>query len=474
MKMNPKVAFVDFSSNFYDLHALHALSAYLKKHDIEPSYINAHSFSRMISRIKKAAPDLLLYSAYTRDIKDYIRFDRLVKQRCKVKSIIGGPGATFDWQNFGDSTIDALCLGEGEESLVEYIRNGFVPTKNIISVTDTVLPSRFTPFLDLNTVPFPDRDLIYRYNSVMRDMPNKQFLSGRGCPYMCTYCHNNIQNIMFKDCGQIVRKKSVDYLLGEMQDIRSRYPLRLVAFQDDTFIVDKKWLFEYCERFPREIGIPFTCNIRANLVDESVVKALKDGGCVGVYWSIEAGNDTIRNAVLKRGMTREQILRTSELLHKYKIPFRNGGIVGLPGETIEQMFETIDLNIITRPLFGHVSIFIPYPGLELTAYALKHKHLSEEAARHLPAHMHFYSILNFTKAEKKLIQKITYLYPFFMEYPRLFYNRSWRNFLFRLPRLFLFPIFVVYCGYKMSRVYRVELPFRLKLAILVRYFRNPF
>src|SRR3972149_3887344 len=255
MKSKFKVAFIDFSNNFFDRHAIYSLSAYLKSNSIETHYINNKSFSETISSIKEISPELLLYSAFSSDISLFIKFDKIVKKNLYIKSIIGGPGPTFDWKFLDRCTIDAVCIGEGEHALVDFIKNDYC----------------------------------------LRNMPSKQFLSGRGCPYMCTYCHNNIQNKLFKKCGPIVRKKSVDYLIDEIKAIKSKYPLETAIFQDDTFILNKKWLFEFSERFPREVNIPYTCNIRANLIDEETIIALKKSNCSCVYWSIESGNEFFRN-----------------------------------------------------------------------------------------------------------------------------------------------------------------------------------
>ena len=165
---------------------------------------------------------------------------------------------------------------------------------------------------------------------------------------------------MFKSCGATIRKKSVDYLLEEIKDVKRRYPLKVVVFQDDTFILKRDWLLEFCERFPKEIGLPYTCNIRANLIDEETIKILKKGDCACVYWSIESGNDAIRNNLLKRNMSREQILETGRLLEKYKLSHRCGGIIGLPGEKFEEMLETLEMNIKVKPEFGFASIFVPF------------------------------------------------------------------------------------------------------------------
>lgn len=470
-----KATFVDFSNDFYDRHAVYCLSACLKSNGIQTDYVNKENFSKAISSLKKIKPDLLLYSAFSSDIPLFIEFDKLVKKNLGIKSVIGGPGPTFDWKIIknNNSTIDALCVGEGEYALVNFINSNFSSSKNIIT-NQSGLPSEYYQFVDLDKVSFPDRELVYKNDYVLRNMPNKQFLAGRGCPYMCTYCHNNIQNAMFRGCGAIIRKKSVDYLIEEIKEVKSRYPLKVVVFQDDTFILKKEWLFNFCERFPKEIGLPYTCNIRANLIDEETVRVLKESNCLCVYWSIESGNDFIRNNLLKRQMSREQILETSRLLNKYKIPHRCGGMVGLPGEKIEEMFETLELNIKAKPEFGFVSIFVPFPGLELTNYALENNYLTEESLRDLPENTHMRSALNFTPKEKIKIQKLTYLYPLFVNYPKLYYNPWVRDLLFGLPASVLHMFFNLYWGYKLSKLYKVRTPLLPKLAIIWRYLKNPF
>jgi len=470
-----KATFVSFINSFYDQHAIYALSAYLKKNGIETNYINEKNFSKVISMLKKSKPDVLLYSAFSSDIPRFVEFDKLVKKELNIKSVIGGPGPTFDWQvlDTSGSTIDALCIGEGEYALADFIKNGFSPSKNIISNHQGDLPSEYNSFVDLNNAPFPDRDIVYKNDYVLRNMPNKQFLAGRGCPYMCTYCHNNIQNKMFKGCGAIIRKKTVDYLIKEIQDVKSKYPLKVVVFQDDTFILKKDWLLEFAERFPKEIGLPYTCNVRANLIDEETIKLLKKSNCICAYWSIEAGNDFIRNTLLKRQMTKEQILETGRLMEKHQLPHRCGGMVGLPGEKFEQMLETLELNIKVKPKFGFASIFVPFPGLELTNYALENNFLSQEALNNLPPNTHLYSVLNFTHEEKLKIQKFTYLYPLFVNYPKLYYNRRIYNLLFKIPAGLLYAIFNIYCGYKSAKLYKVETP-SLFFAIMWRYLKNPF
>ena len=123
---------------------------------------------------------------------------------------------------------------------------------------------------------------------------------------------------------------------------------------------------EFCERFPKEVGIEYTCQIRANLIDEEIVSLLKESRCVLVTWSIESGNDHTRNKILKRNMSTDDILNTGRLLAKYKIPSRIGNVIGTPGESFDNILETLELNIESRPQLAMAWTFVPYPGLSLT------------------------------------------------------------------------------------------------------------
>jgi radical SAM superfamily enzyme YgiQ (UPF0313 family) len=465
-----RAAFIDFSSNFYDKHPIYSLTSYLRSKGIDVYYIKEKNFQMTIARIKEFKPDVLLYSAFTSDIPIFIEFDKIVKEFIKVKSIIGGPGPTFDLSLSKRCTIDAFCIGEGEYALQEYILSGFTSGKNII-LNGEISPPGYFQFANLDSLPFPERDLVYQKDAIVKIIPSKQFLTGRGCPYKCSYCFNNAFNRMFRACGNIMRKKSMDYVIAEIKEVKKKYPVKTAVFQDDTFIANKIWFFEFCDRFPSEIGLPYTCNVRANLVDESIVKALKQSGCVGVNWSIESGDDFLRNDVLKRYMTKEQIIETGRLLDKYKIPHRTGNIIGLPGENFEQMLETLRLNIRVRPTLSLANIFVPYPSLELTEYAVENNYLSKEALDNLPKNFFSHSVLNITDAENLRIQKLMLLFPLLVKFPFLFRNRLFKL-LFALPKIILRGIYECFSLYNFWRMYKVETSLYTIFLLIRRYLKT--
>ncbi|HNV85633.1 MAG TPA: cobalamin-dependent protein [Candidatus Omnitrophota bacterium] len=238
------VVFFDSLSHFYDRHGIYSLSSVLKQNGIEVHFVRGPRQAKALQTIRSLAPDLLLYSAFSFAVPSFREFDKIAKQTLKANSLIGGPGPTFDWDCIKDSTIDAFCAGEGEIALLDYIQSGFRSRKNI-APKGSPGPSEFHPFAELDRLPFPDRDIVYRVDPTLRNMPSKQFLSGRGCPYDCTYCFNHKFREIFKTCGSVIRKKSVGYLLDEIRLVRGKYPLLTVVFNDDTFIIDKKWFLNF-------------------------------------------------------------------------------------------------------------------------------------------------------------------------------------------------------------------------------------
>ncbi|MBF0175326.1 MAG: cobalamin-dependent protein [Magnetococcales bacterium] len=204
-----KAMFVEFLNIFNDQHGVYSLSAMLKKNGIDVGYVKRMHLRNSIFMIKNNPPDVLLYSSFTASIPRIIDFDKKIKElHTNIKSVIRGHGVTFDPFVVSGSTIDAVCIGEGETVFHEFILNGFKPIRNIF-VNGMSPPTDFSPLINPDSLPFPDRDLVYNNDSLLRNLPSKQFFSGRGCPYRCSYCFNRKYNDMLKNCGPVIRKKAL-------------------------------------------------------------------------------------------------------------------------------------------------------------------------------------------------------------------------------------------------------------------------
>jgi len=98
------------------------------------------------------------------------------------------------------------------------------------------------------------------------------------------------------------------------------------------------------DAYAEHIRIPLIVNVRADLVKEDLVKALRKANCISMCIGIESGNEKIRNKTLKKGITDKDILRTARLAKKHKVPLFSFNMVGIPGETVKNVYQTIELN----------------------------------------------------------------------------------------------------------------------------------
>ncbi len=468
-----KAVFIDLWESFYDRHPIYAISAMLKKNNIQTEYMFSKDPEKILKQLKNQDFDMFLYSAFSSHIPQFIDFDKKLKQmHPQGFSIIGGPGVNDKESHLSlsQSTINATCVGEGDIVMEDFIKTSGNCTFNLIEAKNLSSQHVYHKYAELDNLPFPDRDVVYRTDKLRALMPSKQFMAGRGCPYKCTYCHNHLEHELFKGSGRSVRLKSVDYLIEEIKQVQKNYPLKTIVFQDDIFYLNKKWGQEFCERFPREVGIPFTCNVRSNLIDEDVVRSLSEGGCETVAWAIESGDPEIRNKILKRNVTDEGILNAAELFNKYKIKHRINNVIGIPGESFEQMLKTLDLNIRAKPYLSSAHIFIPFQGLQLTDYAISSGYLNPTKTQTLPNTYADNTVLNFSEEDKVRIKKLMLLFPILTRFPYLYNNKFLFRIAFKMPIMILNVIYEPIHLFFWSRMYRVSTGVGTKLRIMRRYF----
>jgi radical SAM superfamily enzyme YgiQ (UPF0313 family) len=125
-----------------------------------------------------------------------------------------------------------------------------------------------------------------------------------------------------------------------------------------------------------------------------------------VVWAAEAGNDYIRNVIIKRNISKEQMLSASDILHRYKINFEIQNIIGIPGEGLEEAIETLQFNIQCRPDYSWASLLNPYPGTEIYDIASA-RGLIPEGGIHFEETYHVHSpLLLRNKRELENLQKL--------------------------------------------------------------------
>lgn len=460
-----RIVFIDIYRSFYDRHWVYTLTATLRQlaiRDLRYISINLES-PASIQKIIAIRPDLILYNAFSPEVPAVIAFDARLKSLLPCRSILGGPGPTFSDIHIENTTLDAICIGEGETALTDYLESGMKSGRNLVTREKTAWEK--ASLVDLAHESMPDRSVVYAQDKLLSRIPSKAFMTGRGCPYHCTYCFNHAFNQMF---GARVRKRPVQLILEEIHSLRKHYPLNFVSFQDDTFCIDRSWLAEFAQEYPRKIALPFACNVRANLIDESVVRMLKEAGARAVSWSVESADDFLRNNVLKRNMSREQMDQAALLFRKHRIAYRIANIIGIPGETTKQVCETIDYNVKLGADLTTANIFVPYPKLELTNFAIDRGYLEKQSA-YLPKNFFVKSFLNNNAAHQVFLIKSYCLLPYFVWFPVLWKRLFIKKLLYRLPKFFLRAVYELTYLAGCKKIYRLKTPIDCSLRIAWRY-----
>lgn len=363
----------------YEPQGIMQLSSVLKQagHEVELA-IAAQEDPVQVAR--DFEPDILGYSVMTGSQRYYFDLNLRIREALNGKgvfSIFGGPHPTFFPEMIEEDGVDGLCVGEGEGPIVDLANalgnGGLKPDipNWWFKLDGEIVRNPVRPLVrDLGSLPHPDRELVYKKHEYLRDARIKHFMGSRGCPYQCTYCFNHAYYQIYKR-ERRGNQRPVERIIDEVNWVRSQWPLEHVFFIDDLFIIYDDWLEEFAEMWPRDVGLPFFCNVRADLLVRwpHKVDLLARAGAYTVSMGIEAANDRIRTELLKRHMTREQIVQAGRLLHGAGIRTTATNILGLPGSRLEDDLDTMRLNAEAKVSYAQAFIFQPYPGTELGQYA---------------------------------------------------------------------------------------------------------
>jgi len=352
------------------------LSAALKSADHETDIVKA-DIENVEEKVRGFSPDIIAYSIITGHHKYFCTLNLKLKNKFNFIAVFGGPHPTFFNELINKEGVDIICIGEGEGAIVDLanrLREGrdFIDIPNLwVKDKGKIIKNPVRPLADIDSLIFPDRELIYTKYPKSYHNPIKNFMGGRGCPYNCSYCHNHYLKKIYQDKGQYVRFRSIDNLLEEILEVRNNYPLKLVYFQDDTFGTQTEWLEEFCQKYPKLINLPFHCLTRANLINEKFIHLLKRAGCSGATIGIETANDDLRNQILGRNMSQEEIIKAAKLIKKARLKLRVFNILGIPQGSLNDDFETLKLNILCKPDLGWATIYQPYPKTKLGDLAIE-------------------------------------------------------------------------------------------------------
>jgi len=330
------------------------LATYVKEHaDCEVEVIDPlpQNLTEENVLAKARRGDIVCLTCFT-DIRfQCFDFAKKVKEEnpdCKV--IIGGVHSTaLDKQILQHYPfIDAVVRGEGEETLLEIVKNR--PYREILGITwrrdnEIVRNPDRPPMRNIDVLHFDYSLLPSPYVNQWKDweVPHRlkklkhlPIIASRGCPFQCSFCASH------PHWGGVYRVCSPKELVSRMEDAVNRYRIGYFRFYDALFPLNKRWVSKFCKLLKESnLDISFRIDIRAG-TSKVVLEQLRKVGCDVVGMGVESGSDRILKRINK-GITSKQIYETVRICKELGYWVIGYFMISLPDETMEDVKKTLEL-----------------------------------------------------------------------------------------------------------------------------------
>jgi len=325
--------------------------------------------------------DVVGITAVTQDIGNAIRFAQYVKRKADIPVILGGVHLSTLGQL--PEPFDLGVIGEGEVTMLELMSLPDLSPENLRTVKgicyrdggEVVFTEPRELIKDLNTIPLPDRELfnLDYYLQPRNLIPyytgrTLTMLSSRGCPFNCRFCSTKVHWKKF-------RAFSAERVVAEMELLIIKYKVEIIHIFDDLFIADKKRLLAI-SKLVKEKGldrkVKFMCLVRSDMVDATVMSVLKDMNVVATGAGMESGSNRMLRYLKRDTTTVEMNNDLIALSTRYQIPVMGSFMVGNPGETLQDLQDTLDFMLSHRDnkYFTPLTyITTTFPGTEFWDYA---------------------------------------------------------------------------------------------------------
>lgn len=341
------------------------------------------------SDLKTWCPDMIVMSITTATLLDDLAaFDRAKARHPGVITV--AKGAFFfacdltklDRPEF--RSMDYALVGESEtviNDLIAGLTDGTPPSTipNIIHHEGSWKRTRIQDFeKDIDTIPFPARDLLKNERYVRPDTgePQATIQTSRGCPSKCVFCLTPLIS------GERVRQRSAKNVVDEIEVCVTRHGIRNFFFKADTFTINKTFVIDLCrEILDRRLDIEWVANSRVDTVDEERLSWMKKAGCWLVAFGFESGHDAMLR-LMKKEATTDDARRAVRLTKAAGLRIYGFFMIGLPWETHETIRRTLDFAKELDCDFSEIHLATPYEGTSLHDIVRETGLLTDEVIGH--------------------------------------------------------------------------------------------
>lgn len=343
-------------------------SSYIKrdgKHEVFVIDCQAENLTHAecAERVVSLRPDMVGLTAMTFTLVDVKLVVQEIRRRIKTIIVIGGPHtAIYPEECFEPNGLNAdyVVVGEGEITLNELATDLELgkPKNRIYRQVNFIQNLDELPFADYDAV-----DINNYYSVLAEDTPSVTLFTSRGCPFSCAYCDRPA-------LGKGFRPQSAIRVVDEMEAVEKR-GAKEIFFYDDTFSVSMKRVMEICTEYKkRNLTIKWDIRTRVNVVNEDLLRSMKEAGCERIHFGVETGNPRVVKE-LQKGTSIKQVEQAFDLCKKYKIKTLAYFMMGNPTETMEDVMDTLRVSRRIKPDFMQMTILSPFPATQIYLRALQ-------------------------------------------------------------------------------------------------------
>lgn len=305
-----------------------------------------------------------------------LKASKIVKDNSDVPVVWGGVHASLlPQQTLENPYIDIVVQGEGEETFFELVKTlgNRKPLHGVRGIwykeNGHIKQNPPRPYIDLNKQPPLSYHLINLKRNLMCVVGEDaiQFETSRGCPFNCAFCYNTCFN------HRRWRALTAEETLFRIKRVKNEFGIKGFAFSDDNFFASPDRAQQILENLVREnLGIVWgKGDIRLDLfakIDDDFLRLIERSGCTSLFIGVESGSQRVAD-LLRKGIDVSQAIPINRRLAKYKMLLKYLFLVGIPGETKEDLAKTaaLMLKLVDENPKATVGlqIIVPYPGTEL-------------------------------------------------------------------------------------------------------------
>ncbi|NOS99603.1 MAG: radical SAM protein [Phycisphaerales bacterium] len=334
-------------------------------------------------RIEAFKPDVVAISCLFSTLENRMMAVARIAKRVNPDIIVicGGPHVSAFYERITkDPAVDFCVNGEGEYATLDLLDaiNGKRPFSSVHAISylaggELTVQPRTSWIQDLDVVPHPARELVdlNKYFSIGktqglrldggRALRIAQMTTSRGCPFQCTYCAKNVT------WGKAYRTRSAENVLDEIEMLVDRYGVERLAFQDDNFTAD----MERAERIfdgmvERKLPVTWEAHngLGVNFLSPHLLEKMRASGCESFTIAVESANSPLLRQVRKPNY----IKLAPAIVTKAKelgIEVRGFFMIGFPGETLDEVWRTVEYARNLRLAVSAFAIVTPLPGTVL-------------------------------------------------------------------------------------------------------------